>query len=48
MKTKQFNVENLGLIELNENELKKIEGGIPWFLIGFLTGALYYIVKEVL
>jgi len=48
MKNNAFNTDNTGLIELNEIQLRKIEGGFPWLLIGFVSGALYYLVSELL
>lgn len=43
-----FKCNELELEELNNNQLKRIEGGVPWFLVGLLFGALYYLVEEVL
>jgi hypothetical protein len=30
---KTFELGNLGLLELNKDELKKTEGGIIWFIV---------------
>ena len=46
MKDHKLTLNQLDLIELNQDEMKKIEGGLPWFLIGLITGIAYYLAAK--
>jgi lysozyme family protein len=39
-------IKKFDLKELSQEEEMKIQGGVPWFLIGVIAGILYYITSE--
>ena len=46
MKKNTLNIEEFGLNELSHKEAMRIQGGIPWFLIGFASGFIYYLLTK--